>query len=217
MYDFAQLIISSIVRMPTDADTRCTGEHLMKTYLKCAIACCFVCMLSIALPLSAKNAGGGNHLVLNLVGTGMMYMSTVPDIDGDFIDDDAICFDVDLVNAKNRQVIGTATDCLSNVMPSGLGLMLVGTTYFHMPQGTLVTRGLTSVQPVGWPTVTPSGQDITHITGASGTGNAILHGTKRFANRTGTVRLSGMVDLSGFGGAVNDPIAFDCLFVIDLD
>jgi len=69
--------------------------------------------LALCVPLSAS-AGGGKHLVLNLVGTGYMYEDTVPDIDGDAIDDPAICFDVELINQKNKQSVGTATDCLSN-------------------------------------------------------------------------------------------------------
>jgi len=99
----------------------------------------------------------------------------------------------------------------------GGGVALVGTSYFHLPQGTLITRGYTSVQPVTQTTETTWGQGITHITGASDTGNAIIGGTRRFAGATGTVRLSGMVDLSEFGGNVGDPMTFDCLFVIDLD
>ena len=77
-----------------------------------------------------------------------MYESTVPDIDGDEVDDDAICFDVNLVDMKNNHVIGTATDCLSNITPTGTGLSLVGTSFFHMPQGTIITRGKTTVQPI---------------------------------------------------------------------
>ncbi|MBY5992342.1 hypothetical protein [Ferrimonas balearica] len=169
-----------------------------------------------AAPLQAAKSGGGKHFVLNLVGAGGMYESTVPDIDGDGVDDPAICFDIELINGKNRQLIGTATDCLSNVTPTGTGVALVGTTYFHLPQGMLVTRGNTSVQPVLHPTMTPSGQLVTHVTGASGTGNGVLMGTGRFAGASGTVRLSGMVDMSMFGGGPGDPIGFDCLFVIDL-
>ncbi|WP_028109793.1 hypothetical protein [Ferrimonas futtsuensis] len=170
----------------------------------------------VTLPTSAKEQGAGNHLVLNLVGSGDMYQSTVPDIDGDGLDDDAICFDVQLMDAHNRRHIGTATDCLSHVTPVGTGVALVGTTYFHLPQGTLVTRGNTSVQPTLQNTMTPSGQAVTHVTGAAGTGNAILWGTGRFAGAMGTVRLSGMVDMTSFAGNPGDPIAFDCLFVIDL-
>jgi hypothetical protein len=173
--------------------------------------------LGVSFNVSAKSQGGGDHFVFNLIGSGDMYESFVPDIDGDMVEDPAICFDTELVNMKNQQVIGTATDCLSNVTPTGTGIALVGTSYFHMPNGTLITRGNTTVQPVFHQTVTPSGQNITHITGASGNGNAIIGGTGRFANRTGTVRLSGMVDMTNFEGIVGDPIVFDCLFIIDLD
>ena len=126
-------------------------------------------------------------------------------------------FDVDLVNMKNQKVVGTATDCLSDITPTGTGLALVGTTYFNFRQGTLITRGNTTVQPVNHSTVTPYGQTITHVTGASVVGNSVIGGTGRFKNRTGTVRLSGMVDMTHFGGNVGEPISFDCLFIVDLD
>ena len=62
-----------------------------------------------------------------------MYVDMVPDIDGDGNDDAAFCFDVDLIDLKNNKVIGTATDCLSNITPVGDGVSAVGTTYFHLP------------------------------------------------------------------------------------
>jgi hypothetical protein len=151
-----------------------------------------------------------------------MYERYVPDIDGDRNDDLAMCFDVDLWDLKKNKIIGTATDCLSNVTGFGDGLALVATTYFDMgKKGTLITRGKTTVQPVemvNHPIVTPTGQSITHITGASSDGNAIIGGTKKFKKATDTARLSGMVDLSGFTpGMVDSPITFDCIFIIDLD
>ncbi|MDR4516423.1 MAG: hypothetical protein MRK00_03395 [Nitrosomonas sp.] len=99
----------------------------------------------------------------------------------------------------------------------GDGLALVGTTYFHLPQGTLITRGNTTVQPALQPIVTPSGQPITHITGAANDGNGVIGGTGSFKNSVGSVRLSGMVDMTNFGGNAGNPIVFDCLFVIDLN
>ena len=161
--------------------------------------------------------GSDGRFELNLRGSGDMYMDVVPDIDGDGVDDPAICFDTDLIDLKTNRVIGTATDCLSNVTPIGSGLGLIGTTYFHLPQGTLITRGKTTVQPVLHETVSASGQTFTHITGAAGSGNAIIGGDGRFASVTGTSRLSGMVNMENFSGNVGEPIVFDCLFVIDLD
>ena len=159
------------------------------------------------------------RMVLNLVGIGGMFESTVPDIDGDGVDDPAICFTVGLLNGEGRS-IGVATDCLSNITPVGTGLAVVGTSIFNLNGGTLVTRGNSTIQPVLQPTVgsIPEGVvTFTNITGANGTGNAILSGTRRFEGAEGTVRLSGMVDMAGFTGAVGDPVAFDCLFVVDFN
>ena len=185
--------------------------------MKIVIIAVMAIFLGISSTVSAAGNIGGKTLVWNLVGSGPMYERTVPDIDGDGVDDDAICFDVDLFNAKNGRLIGTATDCLSDIKILDVSIALVGTTYFNLPQGNLITRGYTTVQPVTQNTTTADGQLITHVTGAAGTGNAILEGTKRFKNSTGTVRLSGMVDMSNFGAKVGDPIVFDCLFVIILD
>ena len=165
----------------------------------------------------SSGQGQGERMILNLKGTGTMYVNTVPDIDGDGNDDEAYCFDVELINMRNQKVIGTATDCLANITPVGDGVAVVGTTYFHLPQGTLISRGLTTAQPVVHLTTTTSGQPVTHITGASSTENAILGGTNGFEQSTGTVRLSGMVDMSGFMGNPGDPVSFDCIFVINLN
>ena len=177
--------------------------------------------LAVSFNVSAKKKSD-KHLVLNLVGTGEMYERLVPDIDGDLNDDPAFCFDVELFDLKKNKKIGKATDCLSKITPAGgnlEGITLVGTTYFDMgKKGTLITRGNTTVQPALQSTVTPKGQDITHITGASSAENAvIMGGTRKFKNATGTSRLSGMVNLANFGGMVDDPITFDCIFIIDLD
>ena len=180
----------------------------------------FTVLATLAIPLTASadnDREQSNRLVLNLVGEAPMYERMVPDIDGDGNEDPAICFDATLINGKNRQRIGTATDCLSNITPVGTGLGITATTFFHLPQGNLIVRGGTSVQPVVLPTVTPGGHLITHITGAASTGNPIIEGTKRFQRTTGKVRLSGMVDMTHFAGKVGDPIFFDCLFIVDLD
>jgi len=181
----------------------------------------FVCLI-MPLNASAHQQNAGKHFILNLVGNEAKgYDGFVPDIakgdepmtdPNDVMDDPATCFDVDLVNAKNNVVIGSATDCLSNITPVGTGLALTGTTIFNMPGGTLMTRGNTTVQPVLQDTATIHGLVATHITGAAGKENAVLSGTGRYAGATGTVRLSGIVDLSVAG-----QISFDCLFEVDLD
>ncbi|OLQ77686.1 hypothetical protein BIT28_04905 [Photobacterium proteolyticum] len=164
------------------------------------------------------DADSKQRLALNLVGKGDMYEMSVPDIDGDEQPDPAFCFDVDLKEIATGDLVGTATDCLSNIEdgPNG-GIQLVGTTFFKFPNGTIVTRGNTTVQPVNKPIVTPEGEEITHITGASSDENAVIKTSGDFAWYRGTVRLSGMVNLTDFGGGVGDPIFFDCLFVLNLE
>jgi hypothetical protein len=128
--------------------------------------------------------------------------------------DSALCFDGTLIDLATGVVIGTATDCLADIVPDpGGGMSLVGTTIFNLPGGTITSRGLTTVQPILTP---PAGTPATHVTGAvpNAGANSIIGGTGRFAGATGSVRLSGAVNLSNLG---NGQIVFDCLFVIDLD
>lgn len=163
--------------------------------------------------VSSKAVGNdglpGKAVVLRLMGTGQAYEGTVPDIDGDGADDPATCFDVDLYSASGKK-IGTATDCLSEITPSGDGLALVGTTIFNLPNGTFVTRGYTSVQPVTTGVPTPA----THITGAipMGGSNGVLYGTGAYAGFAAEVRLSGAVNMSQLDS--DGLIAFDCLFAV---
>ncbi len=182
--------------------------------------------ISLALFLSngviAKDKGAGKRYVFNVIGEAPADVRLVPDPDGEPGDlMSADCFDVDLIDMKNKRLIGTATDCLSRlevVTGDFEHIRLIGTTTFNLPQGSLTTQGLTTVAIVKQPThtpptpSTPNGVAVTHITGAAGTGNAIIGGTGRFRNASGTARLSGMVDLSQAG-----IITFDCIFVIDLD
>lgn len=128
--------------------------------------------------------------------------------------DTGLCFDGTLFDLATGKVIGTATDCLADIVGDAAnGMALVGTTFFNLPGGTITSRGLTTVQPI----LTPSaGTPITHVTGAipPAGANSILSGTGRFAGATGSVRLSGAVNLSNLGAG---QITFDCLFVIELD
>jgi hypothetical protein len=147
-------------------------------------------------------------------GAGEAFTTTTPDIDGDGVEDEATCFNVDLIDVSTNEVIGDATDCLSNITPDGDGLTIVGTTTFNFPQGQLVAHGLTTVQPL-----LHGAEGFTHSTGAppplNGESN-ILSGTGEFADAagSGTVRLSGLVDMSRLGD--EGILRFDCLFVIDL-
>ncbi len=139
----------------------------------------------------------------------------------------ALCFDGVVKNIATGKVVGEAEDCLS---PQDLdqgasdlvfddSIRLIGYTFFHLPGGTILSRGETTVRPRFVGDSSPSAPN-THITGAipEPGSNSILGGTKRFKDASGTVRLSGAVDMSGFipqDGV--GPIAFTCLFVITLD
>jgi len=92
--------------------------------------------------LTAENQADEQHHIFKLAGTGSMHKMQVPGLD-----EEAMCFDVELYNAGNKYV-GSATDCLSDVQPKANGLTILGTTFFYLPQGTIVTRGKISIQPV---------------------------------------------------------------------
>ncbi len=123
----------------------------------------------------------------------------------------ALCFDVALVDAKTGNIIGQATDCLSDIVPSVDGVMLTGTTFFFFPGGTLVSQGLTTVQ-----SVLHGSTDFTHITGAVPlpSENSVKYGDGKFRRAEGPVRLSGAVNLSRL--EVHNEITFDCVFIIDI-
>lgn len=127
---------------------------------------------------------------------------------------DALCFpDLQMVEVKSGRVIGTARDCLSNINTVGDGMAITGTTFFNFHEGgSLVSRGETSVQPT-----TVGSPDFTHITGAIPTAgsNQVLAGTEQYQNASGTVRLSGAVNLSLLES--DGQITFDCIFEINLN
>ena len=151
----------------------------------------------------------GNGTVLRLAGTGVAYEGTVMDIDGDGEEDDALCFDVELFDSSGRK-IGTATDCLSMINPVGDGLALVGTTIFNLPNGTFISRGYTTVQPLTTNVPSPA----THTTGAVPMpgSNGVIHGTGAYKNFQAEVRLAGAVNMSRLDS--DGEITFDCLFSV---
>jgi hypothetical protein len=151
----------------------------------------------------------GRATILRLLGTAKAYEGFVPDIDGDGVDDPALCFDIDLLDASGRK-IGTATDCLSQIESVGDGMALVGTTIFNLPNGSFTTRGSTTVQPITTTAATPA----THTTGAvpMDGDNGVIAGTGAYEHFRAQARLSGAVNLSKLQS--DDEISFDCLFAI---
>ena len=174
----------------------------------------FVLMIVSILSANLANAAGiGNNIAVRLVGTGQAYGGDALFEEFGLTPVDAACFDVDLIDAKTGNVIGQASDCLSGITPSVTdnGIMLTGTTFFFFPGGTLISRGLTTVQPI-----LHGSADFTHITGAvpSPSDNGVIYGDGKFKNAAGPVRLSGAVNLSML--ASDGLITFDCVFIIDI-
>jgi len=168
------------------------------------------------------------RMVINYIGTATAEPGVVPDTlnvgpnNNGLLD--ANCFTAEIRDLASGDVLGTGVDCLSEIAVgsdtlTGTGVQLVGTTIFNLPEGRLVFQGLTSVQPVNWPT---ENADVvfTHFTAANSPNNAVLTGTGDFAstgiysNATAQARLSGQVDLSRLEEGV---ITFDCIFVLNID
>ena len=186
----------------------------MKAIIKTNI---FLVFLVTLLSVSGANAAGiGNNIVVVLAGTGTAHNGDAQFEQFGLEPLGALCFDMDLIDAKTGNVIGSGSDCLSGISPSGTdnGMTLTATTFFHFPGGTLVSRGTVTVQPMlGDRGDSP---EFTHITGAvpSPGHDSVVYGDGKFKNAAGPVRLSGAVNLSELNTL--GMITFDCLFVIDI-
>lgn len=159
---------------------------------------------------AAGFAPGGNDIVVALRGTAIGENAAIPATDAGT--EEGLCFTVDLVDLATGEVIGDATDCLADIEGDGVeGMQLTGTTTFNFPDGTLVSRGRTTVQPV-----LDGSVDFTHITGAvpADGDESVLSGTGVFEGASGEVRLSGAVNLSKLDS--DTEITFDCVFVISV-
>ena len=176
-----------------------------------------VLVVSIFAPaISSTNVIAHPHhqttIAVELNGTGSVEKREISPFkhNGEWITE-ADCFDVDLIDLSTDEVIGEGTDCLNVVggNPED-GLQIIGTTIFKFEEGTIVSRGLTSVQPT-----THGSPNVSHITGAvSGKHNDIIHSTGAYKGVKGSVRLSGAVDMSRLED--DGKITFSCLFILTL-
>ena len=176
----------------------------------------FLVIVVTLLSASWANAGGlRKNIVVLLAGTGYADFGGNQFTRLGLVAPPGVaCFDMDLIDAKTDRVIGSGSDCLSEVGFSDTdnGVKLTATSFFHFPGGTLVSQGLVTVQPK------LHGLDgYTHVTGAAPTAteNNVIYGDGRFNDAAGSVRLSGLVDMTNFGFNAGDPIVFDCVFIID--
>ena len=173
----------------------------------------FLVILVTLLSASGASAAGiGNNIVVLLAGegladgTGNQFTQL-----GLVAPEGVLCFDIDLVDARTGNVIGSGSDCLSEISPSeNGGMALTATSFFHFPGGTLVSQGLVTVQPKFHGL-----EEFTHVVGAapSPSENNVIYGDGKFKDASGSVRLSGLVNLSRLGSGY---INFDCVFIIDI-
>jgi hypothetical protein len=158
---------------------------------------------------TANAAGLGTNIAVRLVGTGDLFDGDALFTEFGLTPEGALCYDLDLVDVKTGNVIGSAADCLTNLNPIDTGVALTGTTFFFFHGGTVVSQGLTTVQPI-----LHGSLDFTHITGAipqPGV-NSVVYGDGKFQNASGPVRLSGTVNLTNFPNQAT----FDCVFILDV-
>ena len=174
----------------------------------------FLVLLVALLSASGANARGfGNNIVVLLAGegladgTGNQFTQL-----GLVAPDGVLCFDMDLIDARTGRVIGSGSDCLSEITQFDNGAMsLTATSFFHFRHGTLVSQGLVTVQPK-----LHGLDEFTHVTGAAPPPyeNNVIYADGKFKNAEGSVRLSGLVNLSRLES--NYIIDFDCVFIIDI-
>ena len=171
-----------------------------------------VILVTLLSASGAIAAGNGNNIVVLLEGERFVDGSGAQFAQlGLVAPPGVLCFDMDLVDAKTGNVIGSGSDCLSDIeMTDDGGMSLTATSFFHLPGGTLVSRGLVTVQPK-----LHGLEEFTHVTGAapSQNQNNVIYGDGRFKDAAGSVRLSGLVNLARLGSGYID---FDCVFIIDI-
>ena len=159
-----------------------------------------------------KNSGmeaDSKFILVKLNGTAPGYLRSVPGFD-----EEALCFDIDLLDLKSGEIIGGATDCISDEQMNADGVEFVGTTYLYLPGGNVSVRSVADEN-----IMLRTGQKITNITGSATTGNTFIEGesTGIYENSTGNTRISGMINTENFAFNVGDEQFFDCIFEIQLD
>jgi hypothetical protein len=128
------------------------------------------------------------------------------------------CFTTPMVDPENEIELGTGIDCLNVDLSSSTdsATALTALSLFVFRGGSLVTFGLTSVGAFA-PGIGDASGAVTNITGsippdpAAGP-SGIVGGTGRFHHASGTVRVSGAVNLNDFPNTMD----FDCVWIIEL-
>jgi hypothetical protein len=107
------------------------------------------------------------------------------------------CFNVELIDVRQEERLGTATRCFTDVQTVQNGLAFTETTFLHLPGGQIVARTRMTAQPI-----IGNGSEMTHITGTVpspfATNLLADAGTDKFRNVPGRMRLSGVMNLQNF-------------------
>jgi hypothetical protein len=172
----------------------------------------------------ASPAAAGNNIVVTLRGVGGLMLPE----DNPPLPDPALCFETELFDTKTDRLIGSGIDCLEDLVTydsdgtsPGVDdfstVELTRTTFFYFRRGTMAATGRTTVAAIfeGSPGPPSATHIVGDITGPGGDNILTEYGTRRFRNKSGSVRLSGAVDLSAL--ETLGEIGFNCVFVIDLD
>lgn len=122
------------------------------------------------------------------------------------------CFKMPLVDPESKLTLGKGTDCLKfdQITPKP-ALAVDAVSFFIFPQGKIVAKGRTSLQPFVPGFGNGGTPPRTHITGSIPS-EPNLRGTRAFRRIKGTARVSGAVALEG---TENGNPFFDCLWVLD--
>jgi hypothetical protein len=192
--------------------------------------------LLLALPAAASGLGhrGEIPFMLQFTGTGglMSLEDALEMADVDLAADTTLsaseieafeanalgCWPNAMVDARTQQPLGLGVDCLELLPGSdpAVAVSLRALSLFvfsSLRDSTLVTFGLTSVRPF-IQDVGDAGGGVTHMTGSIPDGpGGIVGGTGLFSGASGTARVSGAVNLSGFPGE----LVFDCLWRLGVE
>ncbi|MEW7279015.1 hypothetical protein ABW636_10510 [Aquimarina sp. 2201CG1-2-11] len=154
--------------------------------------------------------------ILRLKGTGAKRVPS--DFEQELgVESSAICFNVELLDARTNLKVGNGTDCLSEIVTvqannDGLPKIKLNTTVFNFDSGTYATQTLTTLQ-----TIYQGDKEITHITGVThevdDIQNNFVYGDGYFSNIEGSSNISGAINMSKLD--TEGKVDFDCIFVLN--
>jgi hypothetical protein len=162
--------------------------------------------------VTTATADNGRTLVVQLQGRDTGETRTIPPVANSGTKE-GNCFDMNLFDVVANKAIGTATRCFADINTAGAGMALTDTIFFRFPEGNMISRNRTTIQPA-----IDSSPEVTHIAVAipdSYTATLLPDaGSGSFKGVLGSARLAGAMDMSQF--RARNEIAFNDIIVIEL-